>query len=80
MSQYETSGRDGHHVYRRLGISGKRGSAILDSYEVPVDYGLLEGVLTGRAGSNPLFAPNSDEAAALGRFLAQITGWTLLGA
>ena len=60
VSQYETSGRDGYHVCRQLHVSGKRGWAILDSYEV-----------------TSLLAVGGDEAGALGRFLAHITGWSL---
>jgi hypothetical protein len=62
VSQYATSGRDGHHSYRQLRVVGKQGSATLERYE---------------AGS--LLGPSSDEAVALGRFLAQLTGWSLLG-
>lgn len=73
VSKYRSSGRDGYHTYRRLGITGKRGGATLDSYEVGSDLEVLGGL-----SSAPLFAPSTDEAAALGRFLAHITGWPLL--
>lgn len=56
LSRREVSSRYGDRADRTLRVSGRNGSATLDSYET-----------------------STDEAAALGRFLAHITGWTLLG-
>lgn len=79
LGHYEVSGRYGRRAYRVLRVSGRSGTCVLDSHEVPVDYGALESFLVGHAGSQPLLPTAGDEAAALGRFLAHITGWSLLG-
>lgn len=78
LSYREVSSRYGHQVYRTLRVAGRSGGATLDSYQIPTDMGALDGFLGG--GSQPLLAPSTDEAAALGRFLAHITGWPLLDA